>query len=118
MKKVLIAILLLTPALACAENKGNPADFTIAVHVQSSRSIYRSSAARTVIETTQHLDVIIDGKKYALEAWDFRDVLPVGDYKARISKDDVKPDHEYSRVYELQFADGTTRKYAVVGETE
>jgi hypothetical protein len=45
-------------------------------------------------------------------------VLPVGDYKARISKEKISPDHEYSRVYEFLFADGTTRRYNVVGETE
>lgn len=115
MKKVLIAILLLSSAFACAEKKpsANPADYTIAVHVQSSQLVDSHGGTQS-----QLLDVIVGGKKYELEAWPFYVVLPVGDYKARISKENISPNHEYSRVYELLFADGTTRRYTVVGESE
>lgn len=114
MKKVLIVILLMAPMLACAEKKpaANPADYTITVHVQSSQIDLLEIPAR------QFLDVVIEGKKYELEAWPVSDVLPVGDYKARIFKEKIAPNHEYSREYEFLFADGTTRKYAVVGELE
>jgi len=115
MKKVLIAILLLAPALVFAEKKPapNPADYTIAVHLQSSQLIIGIQN-----NPTQHLDVLIDGKKYALEAGPCYSVLPSGDYKARLVKDAIAKDHEYTRVYELLFTDGTTRKYSVVGESE
>jgi hypothetical protein len=114
MKKVLIAILLMAPALACAEKKPLPdaANYTVTVHVQSSQVVYTDG------NIAQHLDVAIDGKKYELQALPAAQVLPVGDYKARISKEKISPDHEYSRVYEFLFADGTTRRYNVVGETE
>ncbi|MGA3370672.1 MAG: hypothetical protein ABSC48_02810 [Terracidiphilus sp.] len=114
MKKVLFSMLLMLPALAWAEKKpaANPADYTVAVHVQSSQVIDRFQMA------TQLLDVIIDGKKYELEAWHSFDVLPVGDYKAKKSQEKIFPNHDYSRRYELLFADGTTRSYAVVGESE
>lgn len=114
MKKVLIAILLMAPALACAEKKPLPdaANYTVTVHVQSSQVVYTDG------NIAQHLDVAIDGKKYELQALPAAQVLPVGDYKARISKEKISPDHEYSRVYEFLFADGTTRRYNVVGESE
>jgi hypothetical protein len=114
MKRVLVAILLLAPALASAEKKPapNPADYAVTVHVQSSQVINRYQVP------TQLLDVIIDGRKYKLGASPDIQVLPVGDYKAKISQDKIAQNHEYSRVYELVFADGTTRKYSVLGESE
>jgi hypothetical protein len=114
MKKVLIAILLMASALACAEKKPLPdaANYAVTVHVQSSQVIYTDG------NIAQHLDVVIEGKKYALLVMPSAQVLPVGDYKARISKDKISPNHEYSRVYEFLFADGTTRRYNVVGESE
>ena len=112
MKKVLIAILLLVPAMACAEKKPvqNISDYTIAVHVYSSEAIPGSGI--------QQLNVTIDEKHYELQAYAVAKVLPVGDYKARISQDKIDPNQEYVRVYELLFADGTTRRYTVVGESE
>ncbi|MGA2834209.1 MAG: hypothetical protein ABSE55_14160 [Terracidiphilus sp.] len=114
MKRALIAILLMAPALACAEKKPLPdaANYTVTVHVQSSHVIY------TMGNLAQHLDVVIDGKNYELEVLPATQVLPAGDYKARISKDKISTTHEYSRVYEFLFADGTTRRYNVVGESE
>lgn len=45
-------------------------------------------------------------------------LLRVGDYKARIAKDDTASAYEYLRDYELLFADGKTRLYNVVSESE
>jgi hypothetical protein len=114
MKRVLIAILFMAPALACAEKKPLPdaANYTVTVHVQSSQVI------ETMGNLAQRLDVLIDGKKYELQALPAAQVLPVGGYKARIAKDKISPNHEYSREYEFLFADGTTRRYNVVGESE
>jgi hypothetical protein len=42
----------------------------------------------------------------------------VGDYKARLFKEESAKNQEYWRVYELLLADGTARKYSVVGESE
>jgi hypothetical protein len=114
MKKFFIVILLMAFVLACAEEMPaqNPADYTISVHVQSSQVVDRFQSSE------QYLNVTIDGKKYQLASGPSLKVLPVGDYKAKISKDKIAKTHEYSRVYELLFADGTTRKYTVVGESE
>ena len=115
MKRVLIAFLFMLPVLAYAEKKVAPdsADYSVAVHVRSSQVLQTYSKSPTV----QHLKVTIEGKKYDLECPGVL-VLPVGDYKAKISQEKTFPNHEYSRQIEFLFADGSTRKYAVVGETE
>jgi hypothetical protein len=98
----------------------NPADYTIAVHVRSSHLLALSltGSALSLSSSTQHLDVVIDGQKYELEAWPLYVLLPVGDYKARLSNEKIAKNREYSRVYELLFADGATRRYTVLGESE
>jgi hypothetical protein len=115
MKTILIAILLMLPALASAEKKAtsDSAEYTVTVHVQSSHVLDTYMKSSTV----QHLDVLIDGKKYELECAGGL-VVPVGDYKAKISQEKISPNHEYSRGYQLLFSDGSTRKYGVVGESE
>jgi hypothetical protein len=45
-------------------------------------------------------------------------LLRVGDYKAKVEKDNTQRTYEYERVYEFLFADGSTRRYWVVGEDE
>ena len=119
MTKILLAILALVPALAWAQKPTlSPADNTIAVHVQSSRSMDTCMGSPAGCFPAQHLTVLIEGKKYELEAKGSSGVLRVGDYKAKIVKDETKRSYEYDRAYEFLFADGTTRKYGVVGEVE
>jgi len=65
----------------------------------------------------QHLTVLIDGKKYQLDT-SSGSLLRVGDYKAKVEKDNTQRTYEYERVYEFLFADGSTRRYWVVGEDE
>ncbi len=120
MKKVLLAILLLMPALAYAgkdKSAPNPADYTIAIHVQSSR------LERLIVNNNsvmmERLTVVIDGKKYELSDTSFRnDLFRVGDYKATIIKDETDRSYEYQRTYQFLMPDGSTRQYIVVGETE
>jgi hypothetical protein len=119
MKKVLIALLLLMPALVWAEKPApNPADYTITVHVQSSK--LQCSPYTTCPELPrQLLSVLSEGKKYQLQSSGVQfELLRVGDYKAKISFDETKLPYEYMRVYEFLFPDGKTRKFAVVGEEE
>jgi hypothetical protein len=122
MKKLIFAILLSVPVLACAEKpRPNPADYTIAVHVQASRVIDACSdvtAGYSVCGWEQQLTVTIDGKKYELQSGFLRDLLRVGDYKAKITKDETQHAYEYMRTYEFLLPDGVTRQYTVVGESE
>jgi hypothetical protein len=119
MKKALLTILLLAPVLAWGGNSKpapNPADYTIAVHVQYS-SLDKFVTSSDV--TFQRLTVLINGKKYELEDTHWRrDLLRVGEYKGRILKDETDRSYEYQRIYEFLMPDGETRQYGVVGEYE
>lgn len=120
MLKVLFAFLLLAPALAFAADKPNPADYTVTIHVQSSHliDICSSDIKGATCGWTQSLTVLIDGTKYEIMDQRYDNaVLRLGDYKARIVKDDTSRAYEYTRTYELLFADGATRKYNVIGES-
>ena len=130
MKKILFAIMLMTPVLGSAETpKLNPADYTVAVHVQASQlvTVCHDFMNRTICEIKQHLSVAIDGKKYELNSKDNGNfVLRTGDYKARLLGIHprfpvVSQDYETyyaSTSYEFLFPDGKTRKYTVVGVSE
>ena len=118
MTKILLAILALVPALASAQKPTlSPADYTVSVHVQASRLMDGCKGSPAGCFPVQRLTVLIEGKKYELEAYG-PSLLRLGDYKAKIVKDETKRSYEYERVYEFLFADGTTRKYSVVGEVE
>ncbi|MGD0736350.1 MAG: hypothetical protein ABR976_14450 [Terracidiphilus sp.] len=122
MKNVILAMLLLAPALVSADKpKPNAVDYTIAVHVQSSRIINICSdvtGGSSVCGLEQQLTVTIDGKKYVLQSGWVKDLLRVGDYKAKIVKDESQHPYEYTRVYEFLFPDNQTRQYTVTGESE
>jgi len=127
MKKVLVALLLLVPALAWADKPApNPADYTINVHVQSSRLITQCSdvtGGSSVCYQGQQLEVLIDGKKLELQGAFARGksapgVMRVGEYKAKVVKEDTSRAYEYTRTYEFIFPDGKTLQYEVIGETE
>jgi len=123
MKKILFALMLLTPALAGAEKPApNPADYTVAIHVQSSRLVVDCSdvtQGNSVCGWAQHLTVLINGKKYELDSgMTAENLLRVGDYRAKILKDETKHTYEYVRTYEFLFADGSTRSYYVAEESE
>jgi len=115
MRKIAPFVLLLS-ALCWAQS--NAGQYLINVHVTSTRW--------DVVPTTlgpqamQKLTVIIDGKKYELEAEAKGRValLSLGDYKARLIDDAHKNTYESSQTYELQFADKKTRKFVVIGQSE
>ena len=77
-------------------------------------------------QPVQRLSVLIDGKKYELEApATLRanlqagvTLLALGDYKARLVQDVHKTAYEASQAYEFQFSDKKTRKFMVVGQSE
>lgn len=128
MKKILLAVLLLAPAL-CRAQSPKPADYPIAVHVQSSQlaTVCHDAFADTDCGFSQHLAVVIDGKKYILNSKDFRNaMLNLGDYKAKklVARERFPiptADYETSYAtltYEFLLPDGKTRKYSVVGESE
>jgi hypothetical protein len=106
-KKIAIAILLFS-ALVRAAGGPNSAEYTVNVHVNSS-SMDRHG--------TQLLDVVIEGRKYALRSeLPIGRVLAIGDYKAKLVTNHESA-YESLQVYEFLLPD-KTRRYEVVGLTE
>jgi len=114
-------LILFSVVLAHAAPAANPADYTVKIHVSSSEltNTCIDDPKGSTCGFQQLLTVTIDGKKYKLESsgWQMQ-LLPPGDYQARITKDVKEGSGAYTRDYELLFSDGKTAKYRVVGEFE
>jgi hypothetical protein len=112
--RFLIIVLLFSGAVWAASPK--PAEYNITVHVSASRAVKHSENAPRY----QLLAVTINGKKYELESvLGVREVLMLGDYKARLVTDGHgKGEYDSRQVYEFQFSDKWTREYEVVGQME
>ena len=63
------------------------------------------------------LGVIISGKKYCLSGVG-NGLLSVGDYKARLVKDEHRTSYQSVQTYELLYPDNKTGKYNVIGQSE
>jgi hypothetical protein len=116
-KKITVAILLLLSACTWAGSKPNrtepnPAEYTITIHVSACQLTFVSVA------TYQNLDVIINGKRYELQAVSHDGVLAPGDYKAKLVQDVHKTAYESSQAYEFLFPDMKVRRFSVIGQTE
>jgi hypothetical protein len=108
-KKITLPILLLS-ALAWAGGNPNPAEYTVNVHVSSSR---------LDIKYFQELTVAIDGKRCGLRSERaMARVLALGDYKAKLVRDEHKATYDSFQVYEFLFQDKKTRTFMVVERTE
>jgi hypothetical protein len=119
MKRAIFVLLLLA---TIASATPNPDQYSISVHVSSSNWVMRPSTSGPLL--FQRLSVIIDGKKYELEAtirWGNTSNVPVlalGDYKAKLVQDAHKNAYEFAQTYEFLFPDKKTRKFIVMGQTE
>lgn len=112
MTKLALAVLLLS-SFALAADTSNPADYNITVHVSSSRIVLEGNEF-----PFQELNVTVDGKKYVLRCRSINALLPLGDYKAKLARDEHRTAYDSSQAYEFLFPDKKTRKYDVVGQTE
>ena len=115
MKKIALATLLLSfTAFAWAGSNPNPAEYTVNVHVSASRIVSEGPNFGY-----QKLNVVIDGKKYELETEGrYNTLLALGDYKAKLVKDEHKATYDSYQIYEFLFPDQKTRKFIVVGQME
>ncbi len=111
MKKLALVVLLLFSALAWAGKAPVPAEYTINVHVTSSR-------LSEGYGSWPRLAAIIDGKKCELRGVATLSLLAPGDYKAKLVRDEHKTSYDSYRVYEFLFSDMKTRQYHLVGVTE
>jgi len=112
----ILPVFLLLSALCLAQS--SPEEHSINVHVTSSEWIVVPSSIGAL--AGQKLTVVIEGRKYELEAQATGRValLALGDYKAKLIEDVHKNSYESSQIYEFQFPDGKTRKFTVVGQAE
>jgi hypothetical protein len=110
MKKAMLFLLLLFASFGTAQT--TPDEYNITVHVRSSYIVYGNGGS------SQYLDVVIEGKKFQLADPNNGYLLALGDYKAKLVKDDHKTPYESIRMYEFQFPDKKTRKFAVAGQSE
>jgi hypothetical protein len=110
MKKSALFVLLLLATLAPAAPA--PQEYSINVHVTSSFVVAGSGLG------PQMLDVIIEGKKYELSSPYNGYLLGLGDYTAKLIKDEHKSTYESLQTYEFLFPDKKTRKFQVVGQSE
>jgi len=125
MNKLVLVLLILTAAAGWAEKpKPNPSDFTIDIHVQASRMKAECgdvTGGSNLCFWYQYLSVTVDGKRLELRGnlmTKAEYVLKLGDYKAKVSKEDVTKSYGYQRTYQLLFPDGAVAEYLVVGESE
>jgi hypothetical protein len=70
------------------------------------------------IASNQRLEVTIDGKKYELRARGINALLALGDYKAKLVRDEHRSPYDSYQVYEFLFPDKKTRRFEVVGHWE
>jgi hypothetical protein len=86
-----------------------PQEYSINIHVQS--SAYADRAGHI-------LETIIAGKKYRLGDSAVGPLLMLGDYKAKLVKDEHKAAYESDQAYEMLFPDAKTRKFEVIEMSE
>jgi hypothetical protein len=89
-----------------------PDEYNITIHVRSSYIVSGHGGS------SQYMDVMIAGKKFQLADPGNGYLLALGDYKAKLVKDDHKTPYESIRMYEFQFSDKKARKFAVTGQSE
>jgi hypothetical protein len=108
-KITVIAIVVLLSAFAAADP--NPADYTASSRLDigyGGKLLWRH----------QMLHVVIDGKKYERQSvLEMGGVLALGDYKAKLVKDQPRGSDSL-QVYEFLFPDKKTRQFRVGGLTE
>jgi hypothetical protein len=125
MKKIVFSFLLLCVTSAFASP--NPAEFTETLHVTNSHLVLDPSGHSNPVPN-QQLNVIVGGKKYELYGTSIgaisdavaqpAGVLPVGDYKAKLIQQNLKPSYLLFRSYEILLPDGKTITLRVIGQDE
>ena len=102
--------------------KANPSEYNIPVHVSASRIGKACDVVRgdSVCHFTQTLTVWIEGLNYELEAETAfpKGMVALGDYKARFVEEEPRVTKEFSKKYDLMFADGSTREFTVIAQFE
>jgi hypothetical protein len=64
------------------------------------------------------LNVVINGKKYELQASGYSMLLALGDYETKLIKNQHKGTYDSLQIYEFLFSDQKTRRFVVTVQTE
>ena len=113
----LFSFVVFLSTMVAAATRTNTSDFTINVHVSSSGSMMIPSIPVPVV--LQVLKVVIMGKHYELSSdGPGGGLIAIGDYKAKLVKDEHYPTGETLKAYELALPNGTVRKFDVTEESE
>jgi hypothetical protein len=99
--------------------QSNATQYPVTVHVISSYWVIEQTSIGP--RGYQKLNVTIDGRKLECKAEvpsGKPTLLAVGDYKAKLVEDIHKRSYESMQTYEFRFADNTTRKFMVTGQSE
>lgn len=65
------------------------------------------------------ISALINGRHLELQGGVAKDgILVLGDYKARLVSDQHKKQYHSNQLYELQYPDGSTEKFGVIGESK
>ncbi len=121
MKRLLVLLMMLCPAMAMGQTKVSSSAFPLTVRVVSSRIGMVPGDQRSNVSNLNFIDlmrVTLAGKKYVLAAplkrWIFARIAPVliepGDYPARVILDKTPNPGELRRTYELRLANGKAVK--------
>ena len=116
MKKTASLLILLT---ATCWGQSNDTQHSITVHVSSSHWVIEQTSIGP--RGYQKVDAIINGKKFECRAEvpsGRPTLLAVGDYTAKLVEDVHKHSYEFVQTYEFRFADNTTRRFMVTGQSE
>ncbi len=116
----MLAVLLLALSLPAFAQKAKPG-YTVTVHVAETRTgsdCHDVTNGSSLCKSTQDLVASIDGARYELRSETLlsKGLVALGDYPAKLVRDEQKPTHEFTRGYDLLFPDGSTRTFEVVGQ--
>jgi hypothetical protein len=101
-----------------AEAKNDPSQYPLTVHVSAAASASPSNYAVEILTVT------IDGKHYQLAGTGYSGkvccsgLIDLGDYHAKLTKDQHKTSYESLQQYEILFPDGSTRRFDVIAQSE
>lgn len=111
--------LVVAPMLAlAADSKADPSQYPVTVHVSAAASASPSNYAVEILTVT------IDGKHYQLAGTGFSGkiccsgLIDIGDYHAKLTKNQRKTGYESMQQYEILFPDGSTRRFDVIAQSE
>jgi hypothetical protein len=116
---VLAACLFAAIPSFAADNKANPADYPLAVHVSASTYAPPDNLNQTLTATIAGKHYQLLGPCSSAKIYSHPNgLINPGDYHARLSMDEHKTSYESLQQFEILLPDGTTRRFSVIAQSE